>query len=114
MADTYDLYIDQGATFERVITWKQTNGTPVDLTGYSARMQIRRTKSNETALVSLTNANGITLGGTSGTIAISISAAVTEALTFRRAVYDLELVSPNGSVYRLLQGAVALSKEVTR
>ena len=113
-AAQYDLTVEQGATYQKTVTWKDSAGDPVDISGYSARMQFRARKSSTDTLLSITEADYITLGGAAGTIAISIPAAVTAALDFRRAVYDLELVSAGGVVYRLIEGTVELSKEVTR
>jgi hypothetical protein len=88
---------------------------PVDLTGFTARMQIRDTVDATAILATLTTENGgITLGGTAGTIALLLTAAQTTLLTFTSAVYDLEIISAGGVVTRLLSGAVVLSKEVTR
>jgi hypothetical protein len=113
-ATTYDLLIEQGATFGQVITYKD-NGVAVNLQGYTARMQVRSTLEAATALIELTTANGrIALGGTAGTITLSISATDTEALTSGRGVYDLELVSGSGIVTRLLQGVATISRNVTR
>jgi len=113
-AATYDIVIEQGSTYQKTITWKDSSGDPVDITNFTARMQIRSRKSSTSTLLSITEADYITLGGTAGTVAISIPAATTAALDFRRAVYDLELVSSGGIVYRLIEGTVELSKEVTR
>jgi hypothetical protein len=97
------------------VTWKDSAGTAINLTGYSARMQVRETYSSTSTIVSLTNGSGITLGGAAGTIAIAISATTTAALTAPfSGVYDLELVSAGGVVTRLLQGAATVSPEVTR
>jgi len=88
---------------------------PVDLTSFTARMQIRSDIDATDTLVSLTNENGgITLGAAAGTIALLISATATAALDFTSAVYDLEVVSAAGVVTRLLSGAVTLVPEVTR
>ena len=88
---------------------------PIDLTGYTARMQIRQTAESSTFLAELTNANGgITLGGTAGTVTIVMTAAVTAALTAGRAVYDLELVPPNSKTIRWLAGTVNITREITR
>ena len=38
-AAKYDIQIEQGATFRRVLRWEQSDGTPVDLTGATAKMQ---------------------------------------------------------------------------
>ena len=114
-AATYDLYVEQGATYQLDITWKQPNDTPVNLTGYTARMQFRKNKNATEVLFSGTTSNGIiTLGGTAGTIAIRIPATTTDDFTFGCALYDLELESAGGIVYRLVEGSVEVSKEVTR
>ena len=88
---------------------------PFDLTGYTARMQIRETLESTTTLEELTTSNGgITLGGTAGTITLLLTATETAALTFETAVYDLEIVSGAGVVTRLMHGKVVLVDEVTR
>jgi hypothetical protein len=113
-ATTYDILIEQGATFSQLVTYKES-GVAVNLTGYTARMQVRATLEAATALIELTTANGrIALGGAAGTITLSISATDTEALTAGRGVYDLELVSGSGIVTRLLQGVATISRNVTR
>lgn len=115
LGNRFDIEINQGATFELTVTWKDSAGTAINLTGYSARMQVRETYSSSSTIVSLTNGSGITLGGAAGTIAIVISATTTAALTAPfSGVYDLELVSAGGVVTRLLQGAATVSPEVTR
>ena len=115
LGNRFDITINQGATFELTVTWKDSTGAAINLTGYSARMQVRETYSSASTIVSLTNGSGITLGGSAGTIAILISATTTAALTAPfSGVYDLELVSASGVVTRLLQGAATVSPEVTR
>lgn len=110
--NTYDLCIPAGATFSKVIRWK-ADGANVNLTGFTARMQIRPTAASATTTLSLTTEN-ITLGGTAGTITLTISATDTAAIAAGRYVYDLELVSAGGIVTRLLQGVVTVSANVTR
>lgn len=111
-----NLKVDQGATFSKVVVWK--TGTPavaVDLTGCSARMQVRGKLTDPAVLLELTTTNGgIALGGTTGTVTINISASQTAAISWVAAVYDLELVFAGGTVRRLLAGSVAVSPEVTR
>lgn len=119
-AGIYDLNVEQGATYTRVFTWTTgTTGcsgtmTPVDLTGYSSKMQIRSNATSPTVLFEASTANGkIVLGGTLGTITLTIPAADSASWTFLTGVYDLEL-SIGMDVTRLLQGKVAVSREVTR
>lgn len=108
----YDFTIFQGATFDRTITWRDGNGQEVNLTGYTARLQVRDRVGGE-VLLDLSTGDGITLGGPAGTIALAISAVDTAALRFSQAVYDLELTSAGDEVTRLMQGKVLLSPEVT-
>ena len=114
-AGTLHLTIEQGATFDPVLTWGDENGLPIDLTGYSARMQIRETVDAVAALPDATTVNGqIILGGAAGTVTFAIPATITAAFTFEEAVYDLEVESAGGHVTRLVEGSVYLSPEVTR
>ena len=113
-AGLYDITIEQGATFTLSLTWKDSTDAPVNITGYTARMQVRENYEAESTLVSLTSSGGdIVLGGALGTIAITIAASVTQLLQLDEAVYDLELVN-GATVTRLLQGKATVSREVTR
>jgi len=111
-----DLNCYQGANFDYTLTW-QTNGTAVNLTGYTARMQVRESYDAGTAVVSLTSGTGITLGGTAGTIGLALSATATAALDGTpntQYIYDLELVTGAGYVTRLVEGRFMVYPEVTR
>lgn len=114
IAGAHHFTLEQGATFRRVITWRDDDGNLVNLTGYTARMQVRRIP-GDTTLLELTTANGrISLGGSAGTITLLVTAAVTAALTkWPSAVYDLELIDGSGTVTRLLEGKMRFSPEVT-
>jgi len=112
----HNIPIYQGATLRDVTTWRA--GTPsvaVDLTGCTARMHVRAKIADTDTLLTLTTENGgIALGGTAGTVTIYLSATATSALTWKSAVYDLEIVFAGGDVRRLLAGSVTVSPEVTR
>lgn len=112
-----NLCIDQGATFTKLAMWKtgKKPGVPVDLTGCTARMQVRAKQDAPDVLVELTTENGgIVLGGAAGTIALRIEAAATAAYEWRSGVYDLEIIFADGTVRRLMYGSVSVSLEVTR
>lgn len=114
-AGRLDLTIEQGATFRLLLTWRDEGGALRDLTGYTARMQIRREAADDTVLLALTTENGgISLGGAAGTIALLATSDQTAALGFESGVYDLELEDGSGEVTRLLSGTATLSAEVTR
>jgi len=85
---------------------------PIDLTGATARMQIRARIGGELLLELTTENGGLAFTGP-GTITRTLSAAQTAALTWAEAVYDLEVEYADGTVQRYLQGDVTVSREVT-
>ncbi|WP_214327862.1 hypothetical protein [Nonomuraea sediminis] len=114
MAGTYHLKIDQGATLDRLITWKNAAGVPYDITGWTAKMQIRD-RAGGTLYATLDSANGsIALGGAAGTIRLLATAATTSSWTWTLGRYDLELTDGSSQVTRLLEGLARLSPEVTQ
>ena len=75
LGNQFNIDIKQGATFQLTITWKDSAGTAINLTNYTARAQARLTYDTAATIFSLTSSSGITLGGAAGTIAIVIAAA---------------------------------------
>ena len=108
---TLNLLMPQGQTFDVVMTWK-ISGTPVDLSTYTAKLQMRQRVSATDADLTLTDGSGITLGS-DGTIAILVSASDTATINTGTYVYDLELTSSD-TVRRLVEGTITVSAEVTR
>ena len=87
---------------------------PVDLTGVTARMQIRPSLTSSEILLELTTENGrIAIDNVNKTISLSIDAATTAGLTFTSAVYSLELVK-GVEVTPFINGTISLVAEVTR
>lgn len=114
-AATYDILIEQGATFQLSLVYKDSQSAPIDISGYTARMQVRRTYDAPTPLLDLTTENGaIVLGGAAGTLEVSADPDLTRLMPPKGGVYDLELVAPSGVVVRLIRGAVSVTPEVTK
>ena len=109
----YSITVWQGADYDKTFTVTQ-NGTALNWTGYSARMQVRNSSDATATLLSLTSGSGIVLGGTAGTIAVTITSTQSAAIPAGSYAYDLELVSSGNLVTRLLQGAFTVSGNVTR
>lgn len=110
---TLNLTMYQGASWDYTLTWT-TSGTPVNLTNYTARMQVRASHPDQSTVLSLTSGSGITLGGTAGTILLEASPTTTAGVASGQYVYDLELVSPGSAVTRLVEGTFICDPEVTR
>jgi hypothetical protein len=118
VAGTYNINCDQGATFSRTITWKDSANTAYNIAGYTARMQVRTAANANSVIVSLTTENSrIAVGNTANTagqVTLTIDANTTANLTPGLYVYDLELVSGGGVVTRLIEGNFKVKAEVTR
>ena len=113
IAGVYNFTIEQGATFERVLTVRDSSDELFDFAGYTARMHIRPEIDSEVVMATLTTENGGITLGVDGVITLEISASDTSEIMFP-GVYDLELVTADNKVYRLLKGLVRLDDEVTR
>ena len=123
-AAKHNLTIEQGTTFRH--GFQQLDGPvskdpkaplppPVNLSGYTARMQLRTSIDAPDVLLELTTENTrITIDALQGLITLAIAAPDTAAMTFTSAVYDLDIISPSGQVSRIVQGSVSLSRSVTR
>ena len=127
MADHQNLTVDQGSYWSQGILWKDAQGAPVDVTGYTARMKVREEiASAGDPIIELTTENSrITLGLVEETpgiplynILLEIATADTTTLpTFNEKKvwrYDLEMIPSNGNVKRLIQGKFVVQPEVTR
>lgn len=114
-----DMYIEQGATFNFWFRWSLTDETgapttPVDLTDWKARMQIRKSQ-QAPALVSATTETGeFTIDGVEGVVYCKLSDEQTDLITVRSCLYDIELESPTGDVYRMLEGKITVSPNITQ
>ena len=115
------ITIAQGADNTYVWAWK-TKASEIDppvakdLTGWSARMQVRLLD-NRSLLLTLTNGSGAITLGSDGVIVVKILATDTStSMWIRRPLptrYDLVLTSPDGEVTRFSEGSVCVSVQQT-
>ena len=110
-AANYDLVIDQGTTFTVDITINES-GSAKNLTGYSARAQMRSTKTATSVAGSFTctiptPSNGI--------VKMELSPSTSSAMTAGQYFYDLEIYTGSDAIVkRIIEGKVNLTQEVTR
>lgn len=113
-AGIYNATIDQGAVWSVIFVYKDPSDNPIDLTGYTAAMQLRQSYDSAAADLTLSTANGgIAITGATGTITVTATDEQTGALTPGYYVYDLELTS-GANVSRLVQGQITVAEQVTR
>ena len=108
-----DLKVYRGDTFHYEVLWRDEAGDPIDITGSSAKLQIRINHRSEDAILTLTDGDGLTINGANGQVDIDMTAEQTEIETLDN-VYDLELVLANGDVVTLMQGKLTIYEDVTR
>lgn len=97
-------------TSDGIVEWN----TPVSLTGYQAKLQIRETLDSSTVILELTHTNGIVIDTTNYAMTVTITADQTRLFTFPTAVYSMELTDAAGDVTTFIQGNLTLVQEVTR
>lgn len=112
-ANSFTLGIDTSAYDAYVSGGIVDNGKPRDLTGCTARMDIRDKLTDALALTLTTENSRIILGGTAGTIRFLLSSSDTAGLTLAEKEYDFELLDSLKAVRRLLKGTVTVSRERT-
>ena len=112
-AGIYNFTIDQGSTWTLQLVYNDPQGAPINLTGYTAKMQVRRKFDSATAVLTLSTSNGgISITGNTGTINLIATDEQTGVIEGGLYVYDLELEN-GGAITRLIQGQVTISPQVT-
>ena len=139
-ASHYDIKAEQGTTFKLHLLYS-TEGVGINLSGFTSRMQVRRSYKNPKILLQL-GTNGLTGGGstgefllgggvvgtggiilnastlgvtgTTGGIYLAIDSVTMSKVPEGRHVYDLELLNASGEVQRLIQGVFDVPAEITR
>jgi len=131
-AGRYSFTLEQGTTVDFELQYKDSGSNPIDLSGYTGKMEIRSTYSGSgTTYLTLTSSlgdtytkladnaflsfsgSGLTTPTASGSIGIYIGYELADALTFTsEAYYDLE-ITKGVSRTRIIEGRVLLSRQTT-
>lgn len=108
-----ELFLEQGATFNTLISLDDVYGQSYNLQNYSASSQMRKSyySSNATAVFSTT------VNGVNGEILISLNANQTANIAPGRYVYDILIYNPSNAAnttIRVLEGIINVTPRVTR
>ncbi|WP_156773698.1 hypothetical protein [Paraburkholderia tropica] len=126
----FSFTLKQGSDLAISMTWLDDTGAPINLTGYSMKMQIRAFFGSSVALLTLSSSAStgsyIALGGTAGTITLNFAHVDTATLqgngqpsttpgarVLPVGVYDLQFTDSAGNVGYLIEGAVSIDRQVT-
>jgi hypothetical protein len=114
MAGQKNWEVDQNATFSFIVEYKDPEGDPIDLTGASAKMQVRDTKGGSKLAFTLTSpSGGITIDPINGQLTIRMTPTQTNKLFFPKSSYDIMLTDSNSNKVKILEGFMTLSRSVT-
>lgn len=109
---THNFSIYQGSTDALSLVWTR-DGVAVDLTTYSARMQLRHSANDATAVSEFSTANGKIVLTALGGITVHFDAVATAAVAAATYVYDLD-VTLGTDTRTIIAGTVTIGREVTR
>jgi hypothetical protein len=126
-APSINIRFDKGKTLKPVFYYLSPTNAVIDLTDYTARMQVRLTSDTATTIWDLTTENsglaivtgtatladGTTVANAQG-IKLNVTATQTAAVTWEKAVFDIELIEPLLDVLPFIKGTLTPSPEVTR
>lgn len=110
MAAYSELTLEQYADFSTTVNVEDSNGDAINLSGYTAASQIRKSYYSSTA----NNFTASVTGIANGEITISMSSANTANLSAGRYLYDLVITSPVGVKTRVVEGIVVVLPGVTQ
>ena len=110
MAIIANIFIDQGTDFAIQVDLTDTVGDVLNLTGFTATAQLRKTYDSTTK----TDFTAIIANATTGRLQISLTPVQTGALSAGRYVYDVEITDSSGIITRVVEGQVEITPGVTR
>lgn len=119
----YHITVDEGSDYAVSFLYADPcTHLPVDLTGFSATMQVRPTYSGYDVTNpvlsfvsdSTSAAYRLALGGTAGTITLTVQSLDTVNLTWDYGVYDIFLKSPTGSYQKFVKGFFTVIPSATK
>jgi hypothetical protein len=105
-----ELNIEQYATFSTTVNVEDTVGTAINLSGFSAASQIRKSYYSSVAGAFEATVTGIA----NGEITLSMTAANTSILSPGRYLYDLVITDSSGVKTRVVEGIVNVLAGVTQ
>ncbi len=105
--------LEIGSRFLRSLTFEDSTGTGIDITGYTFQMQVRKRVGGTLVLEASTSNGRITITtALDGEFDIDIPSSVTDLLAAATYKYDLEYTI-GGEVTRLMEGDIEVTSQIT-
>jgi len=114
MAGQKNFEVDQNATFSFIVEYKDNNGAAINLTGSTAKMQVRDTQGGSKLAFTLTSpSGGIIITPELGKLVIKMTPTQTSKLFYPKSAYDIMITDSNSNKIKLVEGFLTLSRSVT-
>lgn len=110
MATVSNLYLDQGSDFSIIVTLKNQDSTPINLTGFTVKSEFRKSYNSSKSIAFVASIFNEVLGK----VKLQLPADASSAINAGRYLYDVEITSPNGERKRALEGIIVITPEITR
>lgn len=114
LVGSYTIKLKAGDDGELFITWKDETESPIDLTGYTALMELKKSPTDSAAL----SVTGVIVSPASGEISFPFTPAETNGLIIDGVttcyVYDVEMTSSVPVVTTILKGVARIEQDVTQ
>lgn len=110
MASVSNLYVDQGSDFSFTVTLTNSDGSAMDLTGYTCDAQVRKAYTSSSTSATFSTS----INASAGLVTLELTDTQTTALDYGRYVYDAVITSSSGEKTRVLEGQVVVTPGVTR
>ena len=106
---TVNLVLDQGCTFEKVITAQNSTSGNVTISAGTCAAKMRQSFNSSNNVTALTTA----VAGSN--VTLSLTATQTAAVSSGKYVYDVEYTQSGGTIVeRLAEGIITITSEATK
>ena len=105
---TLNFVLDQGCTFSKVVTAKDTAGANVTISTGTAAGKMRQ------SYHSANNVHAFTTAIEGSNVTLSMTSTETTAIPEGKYVYDIEYTQAGGDIERVVEGLITVSPEATK
>lgn len=113
--DDLDATIFQGCDIEFALQETDDDDEPVDVSGYDAKMTLRRQANDNEIVAEFTVGNGrVSIGSTDGLIQFVMTAVDSAALPAGKGVYEIRFTNADGKTWQPQGGKYTITREITR
>ena len=105
---TLNFVLDQGCTFSKVVTAKDSAGANVTISSGTAAGKMRQ------SFHSSNNVHAFTAAVEGSNVTISLTSTQTTAISDGNYIYDVEYTQSGGDIERVVEGIITVSPEATK